>query len=84
MCLFFSPGESDPTPYDISQEEALAVLDKADEIGLVHSVRNFQKVGYFCNCCGCCCDNLRAINEWSIKDSIAYANYFSVINADEC
>ncbi len=84
VCLSFSSVELPATPYDISQKEALAVLDHAEEIGLVHTVSNIKKgIGYICNCCGCCCGILRGINEWGI-DSVAHANYYAVIDPDEC
>jgi len=84
-CLGFSSVEGSPGPNDVSKEEALAFLDKAEEIGLVHTVSNVMKdVGYVCNCCGCCCGILRGINDWGIERSVAYANYFAEIDADEC
>ena len=84
-CLSFSSSESRQTPYDISKEEALAFLDKTEEIGLVHTVSNVMKgIGYVCNCCGCCCGILRGITEWGIDNSVAYANYYAVIDPDEC
>jgi hypothetical protein len=80
-CLFFSEYERPPHMYTISQQEALAFLDKAEEMGLVHTVSNVMKgVGYVCNCCGCCCGMLRGINEWGIDDSVAHANYYAFIN----
>lgn len=85
MCLSFSSAERSPTPNDISREEALALLDRSEEIGLVHTVSNIAEgLGYVCNCCGCCCAILRGITEWGIEDSVAYANYYAVIAADEC
>ena len=84
-CLFFSPFERPPSPLDVSREQALEFIDKAEEIGLVHTVSNVMKgVGYVCNCCGCCCGILRGINEYGIENSVAQANYFAVINPDEC
>jgi electron transport complex protein RnfB len=84
-CLSFSPIERKPRPGDISREEALAILDETEEIGLVHTVSNVAKeFGYVCNCCGCCCGILRGITDWGIEKSVAYANYYSVIDADEC
>jgi len=84
-CLSFSAVERPARAGDISQVEALAVLDKAEEIGLVHTVSNVTKgFGYVCNCCGCCCGILRGITDWGIENSVAYANYYSVINPDEC
>lgn len=85
ICLNFSTMERPARPGDISQAEALAILDKAEEIGLVHTVSNVLKgFGYVCNCCSCCCGILRGITDWGIENSVAYANYYSVINPDEC
>ena len=84
-CLSFSSAERAPSPLDVSQEEALVFLDKAEEIGLVHTVSNVMKgIGYVCNCCGCCCGILRGINDWGIENSVAQANYFAAIDPDEC
>ena len=83
-CLFFSPFETPPHRYTISKEEALSFLDKAEEIGLVHTVSNVMKgIGYVCNCCGCCCGILRGITDWGIENSVAYANY-AEIDPQEC
>jgi Pyruvate/2-oxoacid:ferredoxin oxidoreductase delta subunit len=45
----------------ISQEEALDILKKADEAGLVLQPSNAQKIVNICCCCGCCCGVLRTI-----------------------
>jgi len=84
-CLSFSSKDRPPRQDDISKEEALAFLDESERIGLVHTVSNVMEgLFYVCNCCGCCCGILRGINEWGIENSVAQANYFSVINVDEC
>lgn len=84
-CLSFSESERPPHELTISKDEALAFLDKAEEIGLVHTVSNVMKgIGYVCNCCGCCCGLLRGITEWGIENSVASANYFARIDPDEC
>ncbi len=85
VCLNFSPYERAPRPGDISRDEALALLDQSEAVGLVHSVSNvIEGVGYVCNCCGCCCGVLRGITEWGIEDSVAHANYFAVIEPEFC
>jgi len=85
ICLNFASYERPAQPGDISKDEALALLDKAEEIGLVHTVSNVMKgFGYVCNCCGCCCGILRGITDWGIENSVAYANYYSVIDPSEC
>lgn len=84
-CLSFSSVESRPNQENISKDEALAFLDKAEEMGLVHTVSNVMKgIGYVCNCCGCCCGILRGITDWGIENSVAHANYYATIDADEC
>jgi len=85
ICLNFASYERPARAGDISKDEALALLDKAEEIGLVHTVSNVMKgFGYVCNCCGCCCGILRGITDWGIENSVVYANYYSAINPDEC
>jgi electron transport complex protein RnfB len=84
-CLSFSSAESQPSQYNISKDEALAFMDRAEEMGLVHTVSNvINGFGYVCNCCGCCCGILRGITDWGIENSVAHANYYSTIDADEC
>ena len=84
-CLSFSSVERPASPGDISQEEALSILDQTEEIGLVHTVSNVAKdFGYICNCCGCCCGILRGITDWGIENSVAYANYYAEIDQDIC
>jgi len=84
-CLNFSLNERPPRPGDISKEEALALLDKVEEIGLVHTVSNVMKgVGYVCNCCGCCCGILRGFTEFGVENSILAANYYAEIDPELC
>ena len=85
LCLSFSRAERPLDPDDITQAQALELLARAEELGLVHSVSNVAEgMGYICNCCGCCCSILRGINEFGIADSVAAANYYAVIDADLC
>jgi electron transport complex protein RnfB len=84
-CLMLSLRKRPARPGDITKEEALAILNEAEEVGLVHCVGNHQaELTYICNCCGCCCGVLRGIIEWGIENSVAYANYYAVIDPDEC
>jgi ferredoxin len=84
-CLRFSKHERPPRKGDISKEEALALLDETEKIGLVHTVSNVMEgLSYVCNCCGCCCAILRGVNEFGVKNSVAVANYFAQIDSDTC
>ena len=85
LCLNFSSRERPPRPGDISKEEALEALDRAEKIGLVHTVSNvIEGLWYVCNCCGCCCAILRGIAEFGVENSVAQANYYGVIDEAEC
>jgi Na+-translocating ferredoxin:NAD+ oxidoreductase subunit B len=70
----------------ISKKEAYAVLEKAEEAALVHLTWNVESGHFFiCNCCGCCCEVLRGINEAGAKASdVINSYYFAQINPDEC
>jgi len=87
-CLSFSTLDHSPKPPDkeeISREESMEILDQCEEAGLVHTVSNVMKgISYICNCCGCCCEMLRGINEWGIEKSVATSNYYATIDPDEC
>ncbi len=84
-CLSFSPVEGAFGPSGISREEALAIIDEAEDLGLVHTVsNNMENVGYVCNCCGCCCGVLRGITDWGIEASVASASYYAEVDADGC
>ena len=85
VCLSFAGRERAPRPGDITHAEALALLDMTEQVGLVHTVSNVAEgVGYVCNCCGCCCGILRGITEFGIADSVAYANYYAIIDPEFC
>ena len=85
VCLVFSMKERPAGPHSITQEKALEVLDRSEEVGLVHTVSNVARgVFYVCNCCGCCCQILRGINEFGIEQSVAKANYYAVVDPELC
>lgn len=89
VCLAVAPvpGVFENSPLGmrvITKEEAYGVLKKAEEAGLVHMAGNMKNGQYYiCNCCGCCCGVLRAVNEWGATNAVS-SNYYAVIDADEC
>ena len=82
------PGVFDDSDHAraITKTEAYAVLNKAEEAGLVHLTWNVESGHFFiCNCCGCCCGVLRSINEMGINASeVINSYYFAQIDPDEC
>ncbi len=68
----------------VSLEEALEVLKKNEEAGLVPSPANAQRVGGMCSCCACCCELLKAIKLDAHPSRKVKSNYFARVDADLC
>ena len=68
----------------ISVEEALKILDQAEEAGLVTQPANAKNPEGMCNCCGDCCGILRALNKLPKPAEKVMSNYFAVVDPDSC
>lgn len=68
----------------ISLDEALEILAKSEEAGLVPSPANAQKAGGMCSCCGCCCGVLQALKLHPHPSSVVKSNYFAEVDQDLC
>ena len=68
----------------ITLEEALEILRKSEEAGLVPSPANAQKAGGMCSCCGCCCGVLKAIKLHNNPASLVKSNYYAQVDQDLC
>ena len=89
VCLTLSdtPGAFDNAPQleVLDLDGALAILEKAAEAGLVHTVSNNKEdVFYVCNCCTCGCSLLRGISEANIANVVARSAYYAVVDEDLC
>ncbi|MFC2013686.1 indolepyruvate ferredoxin oxidoreductase subunit alpha, partial [Chloroflexota bacterium] len=71
---------------EITKEEALELIRKSEEDGLVHFVDNAQgDIKHNCNCCGCCCWNVGPIRRRKIPRDMIMATYFiSEVDEEEC
>ena len=68
----------------ISQAEALEILNKANEAGLVLQPSNSQKPFVICMCCGCCCFVLKNLNKMDEPAKIACTHYYVTVSKDDC
>ena len=68
----------------ISLEEALAVLRRAEEAGLVLQPANAKKVLFICTCCGCCCGVLRGLKRDPKPASLVSTPFVASLNPDTC
>jgi len=65
-------------------EELLRVLDKTEELGLVHNCDNvLNKPTYICHCCRCCCVVMTSINEYG-QHSTHPSNFIPALETDTC
>jgi Fe-S-cluster-containing hydrogenase component 2 len=89
VCMAFSPMpgafDGNPVIQALTLEQAQAVLGRAAEAGLVHSVSNSQHdVGYICNCCTCSCGILRGLAELGIADAVARSAFVMQVDEGLC
>ncbi len=68
----------------ISREECLAMLDKAEEAALVLCPGNTQDMYHVCSCCSCCCGMLRGLRSQERPADHASSTYRAVIDSDLC
>ncbi|MFX0035471.1 MAG: 4Fe-4S binding protein [Candidatus Hermodarchaeota archaeon] len=68
----------------ITKEEALTILDKNEETGLVLQLGNNQRPGFICSCCGCCCGLLRDFRKMNNPARLMKTNYYVDIDAELC
>jgi len=69
----------------ISKEDALNVIQKAEEEGLVHCTYNVETGQIFvCNCCSCACPGLRSLKEFNVPYMLAKSNFVATIDKESC
>ncbi len=70
----------------VDLEEAAAVLQKANEHGLVHLTlyRPDHRVYALCSCCSCCCHDLQLVRKYGRPDLMVYSTYAAETNGELC
>jgi ferredoxin len=90
ICLVFSKK---PNAYDkinnvikpLTKQEALGVLRRAEEAGLVHTTGNHVgDLEYICNCCSCACAILRGAAEFGILSVLTPSNFRASVDEKAC
>jgi len=70
---------------EVSLEELMEVMEKAEKEGLVHQTFNMQDTATFvCNCCSCCCGFLKSVKELNNYSSITKSNFDPKIDTELC
>jgi NAD-dependent dihydropyrimidine dehydrogenase PreA subunit len=68
----------------ITREEALEILEKAQDAGLVLQPLNSQRPWAICCCCGDCCGILRNIKQFPRPADYYASNFYAEIDPDLC
>jgi NAD-dependent dihydropyrimidine dehydrogenase PreA subunit len=87
-CLSLNTGADFVLRHDfgrrVEPSEALEILGRAQEAGLVQIADNVERrPAYLCNCCGCCCGQLRAINEYDLP-AVNPSSFVPALEPDRC
>ncbi len=69
---------------EISKTEALEILRKNQEDGLVLQAGNAIKPNYICSCCGCCCGVLGGIGALPRPVDFIHSNYYAEVDEELC
>jgi ferredoxin len=79
-----SLAESGKLGRSISKEEALDILQKNQDEGLVLQPSNTLAPEAICSCCGCCCGLLKI--QKMIPNPVSHwaTNFFAVVNPELC
>jgi len=71
---------------EVSVDQALAVLERTYEAGLVHLAyrRGDGAIRYVCSCCACCCQPLQALKRFEYRDAIAESAFRASFDEARC
>lgn len=71
---------------EITREEALEIIKRAEENGLMHQIPNLDgsgKTHAICNCCGCSCYAMRIASMYKNSDMVR-SNYVAHVDSEKC
>lgn len=88
VCLIFGSGafyyEKNGLGRPIEKDEALEVLTKGVDAGLVLQPGNSKKVMNICMCCGCCCQVLKNLKALPNPAQNINSSYFAAVDPESC
>lgn len=87
-CLVFGSGaqyyEENGLGRPIDHEEALKILQMAEEHALVLQPSNAQKVMNICLCCGCCCQILKNLKRLPRPADFVVSSFVARVRDQDC
>lgn len=68
----------------IGQDEAMDILKRADETGLVLQPTNAKEISVICMCCGCCCGVLQTVKRHPKPAEVVASPFVAALDAELC
>jgi ferredoxin len=89
ICLTFNGPAESLIRHNIAKKidvaEGIDFLQLAQSKNLVQFGENVQKrVGFICNCCGCCCEALIAARKFGFLNPVHTTNFIPEIDEEKC
>jgi ferredoxin len=89
ICMTFNGPAQSLIRHNITRkvdvDEGLDLLQKAQSHNLVQFGENVkERVGFICNCCGCCCEALIAARKFGFLNPVQTTNFIPAINDEKC
>ena len=69
---------------ELSKEEMVGILERADEVGMVLQPQNIQDPQFICCCCGCCCGVLVSAKKLPKPAEYFDTNYLAEVDGEVC
>ena len=88
ICMTFNTTGASLTKHgyarEIDRSECHELLHQAQEANLVQFGENIQRgVSFICNCCGCCCEAMLAVQRFGMVHPI-HTNFIAAVDEDLC
>ena len=69
----------------IDKEEALDILARTGELGMVHVIDNVrQRPTFICHCCSCSCQIMRGFRSFEEFPTVVSSNFLARVEAEKC
>ncbi len=69
---------------EISRDEAISIIEKNQQDGLVLQPSNTEKLEFICSCCGCCCGMLSIHQKLPIPIDFWSSNFYAAVDINRC
>lgn len=88
ICMTFNTTGASLTKHgyarEIDKSQCHELLHQAQEANLVQFGENIQRgVSFICNCCGCCCEAMLAVQRFGMVHPI-HTNFIAAVDEDLC